>query len=346
MPAKPGSFAKRMYLPRFIGSGIGFWAVGAALQPAVAAPWVWAVLVFHGFIWPHVAFLLARRVAVPYLVERRNMIMEAAFGGLWVAAMQFNPLPTILLVSMLSMNCMAVGGPKLLRPCLVTLGVSLGVFIAVLRPGFSPEATALQVYACLPMLAVYPLAVGNAAYRLAEQLARHKRAFKDFSRKDSLTQLLNQGAWRGALDDAFSHLRGSDANATLALLDIDHFKRINDQHGHLIGDEVIKVFGAIIHHYTGPLDKAGRIGGDEFAVVFSGIDAQEATRRLARMQVALEAELVARPDLPQVSMSIGTATFKPSFLTPEDWIRASDNALYAAKHKGRNQIVAAAEACV
>jgi diguanylate cyclase len=344
MSSKPGSFAKRIYLPRMLGSGIGFWAVAAALDASATAWWVWALLVFHGFLWPHVAFVIARRVAVPYLVERRNMILEAAFGGLWVVAMQFNALPTVLLVSMLSMNCIAVGGPSLLRACLAALGASLALFAMVLRPGFSPETTHLQVYACLPMLAVYPIAVGGAAHRLAAQLARHKRAFQDFSRRDSLTQLLNQGAWRTALDDEFTRLSGNGAHAALALLDIDHFKAINDQHGHLIGDDVIKLFGSILHSHTRDTDIAGRIGGDEFGLLFRTADMHQGQVLLARVQQALEAAFLARPDLPAVSMSVGIASFEPRFASLEDWIRASDKALYAAKRKGRNQIVAACTA--
>lgn len=76
---KKGSFAKRMYLPRLIGSGVGFWAIAPALTPLSVPAWVWALLVFNAYIWPHLAFLLASRVDVPYVVERRNLLIEACW---------------------------------------------------------------------------------------------------------------------------------------------------------------------------------------------------------------------------------------------------------------------------
>jgi diguanylate cyclase len=185
VPPKTGSFAKRLYLPRALGSGVGFFAVAVALSPLSTPFWVWTLLIFQGFIWPHAAFLIARRAAVPYLVERRNLLIESAFGGLWVAAMHFNALPTVLLLSMLCMNCIAVGGPALLRLSLGALSISLLAFTALLKPDFLPDTSPSQVYACLPMLALYPLAVGGAAHRLASKLAEHKRAFQADSRLDS-----------------------------------------------------------------------------------------------------------------------------------------------------------------
>lgn len=155
-----------MYLPRALGSGIGFWTVAAALFTLPTPAWVWALLVFQGFIWPHLAYLMARRVAVPYEVERRSLLVESALGGVWVAAMQFYLLPTILLISMLCLNSIAVGGPSLLRLSMASLGTAVLAFTVVLKSGFAPETTPMQVYACIPMLTMYLLAVGGAAYHL------------------------------------------------------------------------------------------------------------------------------------------------------------------------------------
>lgn len=336
-----GSFAKRIYLPRIIGSGIGFWAVAAVLWTLPTPRWLWALLVFHGFVWPHVALVLARRHAVQYHGERRNMVIESAAGGLWVAAMHFNLLPTTILVSMLCMNCIAVGGPRLLRKCLAAMTLGLLACVAWLRPGFIPETTHLQVYACLPMLAIYPLALGAAAYRLAAKLAEHKRAFRDFSRTDSLTGLLNQGAWRLMLDAEYQLHRRGNVPTALALIDIDHFKAINDGYGHLIGDEVIKLFGAVLGEVKRSSDIAGRIGGDEFGLVLRGAQVDQAEVLLKRLQTRLRETFEERLDLPAVSLSIGVACLAGEHASVEDWLRACDHALYDAKRQGRNQIVAA-----
>jgi diguanylate cyclase len=342
MSAKTISFAKRIYLPRVLGSAVGFCAVAAVLFTVPTPAWVWVLLIFHAFAWPHVAYLLARRVAVPYLVERRNMVMESAFGGLWVAAMHFNMLPTTMLVSMLSMNCIAVGGARLLGLCLGALTIALLAFTVILQPGFAPATSALQVYACLPMLAIYPLAVGGSAYRLAAKLAEHKRAFRDYSRMDSLTGLLNQGAWRVALEEEYALGKREAGRATLALIDIDHFKAVNDGYGHLTGDEVIKMFGAVLGDVKRSTDIAGRIGGDEFGLILRGFDEAQAGILMARLQQQLAQTFTNQPELPVVSLSIGVATFSLEYGSVEAWLRSCDRALYEAKAQGRNQIVVSA----
>lgn len=335
MSAKSLSFARRIYIPRVLGSAAGFSAVASALYAIPTPAWLWLLLVLHAFVWPHVAFQLSRRVSVSYVVERRNLVIDAALGGVWVAAMHFNTLPSTMLISMLCMNSMAVGGPRLLSVCLGALGAALLAFTAILQPGFAPATTHLQVYACLPMLGIYPLAVGASAYRLAAKLAEHKRALRDFSRTDSLTGLLNQGAWRAALDDEYALNSRTGDCSTLALIDIDHFKAINDGYGHLTGDEVIKVFGTVKRS----TDIAGRIGGDEFGLILRDSDESQAEKLLTRMQQHLREIFTTRVDLPAVSLSIGMAKFEPQHDSVEAWIRTSDQALYKAKREGRNRIV-------
>lgn len=341
MSFKAGTFAKRIYLPRIIGSGVGFWSIAAALIALPTPSWVWMLLIFHGYVWPHIAYLCARRVPIPYIVERRNMLVESGFGGLWVIAMDFNALPSTMLVSMLCMNCIAVGGFRLLKASLTVLGVGGIASAVILRPHFSPETSAFQVYACLPMLAVYPLAVGAAAYRLGAKLAAHKRAFRDFSRLDSMTGLLNQGAWRAMLDDEYALASRGRAVTTLALIDIDHFKAINDRYGHLIGDEVIKLFSKVMIERRRSTDIAGRVGGDEFGLIFRGTNTAEAGIVLAQLKHHLLDAFATRKDLPTVTLSIGTAEYTQETTSVEAWITACDHALYAAKRQGRDRVICA-----
>ncbi|MFP3852471.1 diguanylate cyclase [Pseudomonas sp. W5-01] len=341
MTSKTGSFAKRLYLPRALGSAVGFWAVAAVLYTLPTPAWIWGLLAFQGFVWPHLAFLLARRSAIPYIVERRNLLVESAFGGLWVAAMHFNLLPTTLLISMLCMNSIAVGGPLLLRLSLASLTTAVLAFTGLLNPGFAPETTPLQVYACIPMLAVYPLAVGGAAYHLSAKLAAHKRAFREHSRTDMQTGLLNQSAWRSILDEEYELAKRGLARSAVALIDLDHFKAINDGYGHLAGDAVIKLFSEVLAKVKGPTDTAGRIGGDEFGLIIRGSNIQQIRATLARLQQHLQQTFSERLDVPAVSLSIGFAEFSVHDDSAENWLRAADLALYEAKGQGRNQIAAA-----
>lgn len=339
MTFKAGSFAKRIYVPRLLGSAVGFWAVAAVVEGYPMPSWVWVLLVFHGFIWPHVAYLLARKVPVPYLVECRNMIVESAFGGLWVAAMQFNALPCTLLVSMFCMNCIAVGGPRLLIASMPMMASVCVTASAILGASFLPETHVAQVYACLPMLTIYPVAVAWAAYKLAAKLAEHKRQFKEASRLDTLTGLLNHGAWTTFLEDEFMAARTREKSTTLALIDIDHFKAVNDTYGHLTGDEVIRVVTATLRESSRSIDVAARLGGDEFGLILRNASGAQAQLMLMRLKQSVSEALNSQPNLPKVSLSIGAAELLNPMRKHQDWFIAADAALYEAKRLGRKRVV-------
>lgn len=344
MTIRAGSFAKRLYLPRILGSAAGFWAVAAVLTSYALPAWVWVLLVFHGFVWPHVAYSLASRVRVSYHVERRNMLVESAFGGLWVAAMQFNALGCTLLMSMFCMNCIAVGGPRLLAISLPVMATSALAFTLLLGSAFLPQTSTAQVYACLPMLAVYPMAVAFAAYRLAAQLAEHKRQLKEANRMDSLTGLLNQGAWKDFLSEEFTAAGQRPLPTTLALIDIDCFKSINDVHGHLVGDEVIRLMSVTLRQRCRPTDIAGRLGGDEFGLVLRDTDGEQAKAIMARLKHYMREAFATRTDLPPITLSVGVSKHDATMRRVEDWVMASDSALYQAKREGRNRVILAEQA--
>lgn len=107
------SFARRIYWPRIIGLGIGGISVLAALAPLALPDWIWALLLFNGLIWPHLAYQLSARSAFPYRAERRNLLYDSLLGGFWAATMQFNPLPAVTILSMMAMNNVAAGGLRL-----------------------------------------------------------------------------------------------------------------------------------------------------------------------------------------------------------------------------------------
>ncbi|MBP3932608.1 MAG: diguanylate cyclase, partial [Pseudomonas sp.] len=234
------SFAKRIYAPRVIGSGFGSIGLMAALYPLDRSIWVWPLLLLNAFVWPHLAYQLSSRATYPYRAERRNILIDSMCGGFWAAAIEFNPLPTVIIVSMMTMHNVAAGGPKLLvRGALAQLA---GALVALLLFGFAftPHTTSLQVYACVPVLILYPFAVGMVSYGLAITLAEHKRTLSTLSRTDSLTGLLNHGSWKDLLQLSFQQSLERNSPATLALIDIDHFKQINDTYGHIVGDSVLR----------------------------------------------------------------------------------------------------------
>lgn len=332
------SFARRIYLPRIIGLGVGFFCVGAALYPLNMPGWIWALLLFNGFAWPHLAYQISTRSAFPYQAERRNMLYDSLCGGFWAANFQFNPLATVTILSMMTMNNVAAGGQRLFMfgALAQLVGVLLGWSIFGFK--FSLTMTQTQVWACLPMLTLYPLALGMVCYRLAIKLSQHKRALSALSRTDSLTGLLNHGAWKDLLHLKFQQCRQHNTQATLALIDIDHFKVINDSYGHIVGDAALRQLSQELKRLLDEYELAGRYGGDEFCVILPTLPLAKAEVLMEQLREALEQ--YRHPDVPdlRVSLSIGLARYQAGYKDAVDWLEDADKALYTAKHTGRNTI--------
>jgi diguanylate cyclase len=332
------SFARRIYLPRTIGMSIGSISVAAGLYPLSLPSWVWVLLLFNGLVWPHVAYQLSTRSSFPYKAERRNLLYDSLSGGFWVATFQFNPLITVTILSMMAMNNVAAGGQRLfIHGCLAQVAggtVSLLLFGAA----FTPSATQIQVWACLPMLTFYPLALGMVCYRLAIKLSEHKRALSALSRTDSLTGLLNHGAWKDSLQMQFQQCREHQQPAAIALIDIDHFKPINDTYGHIVGDSVLRQLSAELKRNLRACNLAGRYGGDEFCVILPDMPMHKARDVMERLREVLHDYRHHQVPELRVSLSIGLAAFHPSFTDAIAWLDVADKALYTAKNTGRNKI--------
>ena len=333
------SLARRLYTSRTLGLVLGLLCVGVAMYPLDPPPWVWALMLFNGLVWPHLAFQWARRSSVPYHAEHRNLLIDAFMGGFWVAAMQFNPLPSATTVSMMAMNNVAIGGLRFLAAGLAAQVLGIGVGLVVFAPAFIPPTSPLQLYACLPLLMLYPLALGWICFRQAYTLGLHKRELLALSRTDSLTGLLNHGAWKDQLDIAFQRCRRQQQGAAIALIDIDHFKSINDTYGHVAGDIVLRQLSKMLKQNLRAADIAGRYGVDEFCVIlpdlplFNAAQAMEALReRFATLGYEQNPAL-------KVSLSIGLAAYDPAHGDATRWLNDADQALYEAKATGRNRVI-------
>ncbi|PWB34710.1 diguanylate cyclase AdrA [Pseudomonas sp. SDI] len=332
------SFVRRIYLPRIIGMGIGLCSVYTALRPLDLPQWVWLLLLFNGLAWPHLAFLTGLRSKVPYQAERRNLLIDSLMGGFWTATMQFNPLPSVTILSMMTMNNVAAGGQRLVLRGLLAQVAGMLLAIAAFGPELQLVTSTQQVYACLPMLTLYPLALGWVCYRLAIKLAEHKRTLSALSRTDSLTGLLNHGSWKDLLQLKFQACQQHACAAVIAIIDIDHFKSINDTFGHVVGDCVLRQLSGELKRNLREDDLAGRYGGDEFCVILPNTTLEQATRVMERLRQQLSD--FRSEQLPQlrISLSIGLASCRDDFDDPVAWLNEADQALYAAKNSGRNRV--------
>lgn len=332
------SFARRMHVPRSVGMGIGFFAVAAALYPSHPPIWVWVVMVLHGYGWPHLAYLLAKLSTQPYKAERRNLMYDSLAGGFWAGAMGLSPLASVTALSMMAMNNIAAGGPRLFLLGSVAQVVGGLVAYGIFVPELFPDISQIQIYACLPMLVIYPMAIGLVCYRVAVKLSKSKKALEKLSTTDSLTGLMNHGAWKDLLRVEFNNCQTLKRQNSVALIDIDHFKIINDTYGHIIGDNVLKQLSGALTASLRETDLAGRYGGDEFCVILPDTTLAQANDILERLRRTVHDHAhTALPDL-RLSLSIGIAAYGPHLTDAGMWLHEADMALYAAKSTGRNRV--------
>jgi len=163
---------------------------------------------------------------------------------------------------------------------------------------------------------------------------------------DPLTGLANRRSFDTALKEAVDASRAEKSRMAVAIVDIDHFKHINDNHGHDVGDRVIKYVANLLLTTQGA-PFVGRYGGEEFVLIFPGIDTAEAYRRLEKVREKLSesrltVEGTGKP-LGRISFSAGISG-PPLRSTSASMMKSADNALYRAKHQGRNQVEIAGSA--
>jgi len=159
------------------------------------------------------------------------------------------------------------------------------------------------------------------------------------SQRDSLTQLSNRGYWQQCLEQTlWQHQQSPENTSCLLLIDVDHFKHINDKYGHTTGDQVLKQVAQLILASSRQSDYAGRYGGEEFALILSASPLTKAREIAERLRKNI-ADFTFDGVDGDVTVSIGIAEFNAAYLGITDWINAADTALYNAKRQGRNQVV-------
>lgn len=183
----------------------------------------------------------------------------------------------------------------------------------------------------------------NANQLLKEQLNMNQQLQKKLEQQalhDSLTGLFNRHIDE-ILAKEFSRARREDKPVSLAMIDIDHFKMVNDKHGHQFGDLLLKEFGKYILKLIRIEDYAARYGGDEIMLVFPGMDQANAIKKAEEIRVNFtNLNVHSGKTKVNATVTIGVATFPQNGKTVDEVIRSADWALYAAKEEGRNRVKA------
>ncbi|MFQ5534545.1 MAG: diguanylate cyclase domain-containing protein [Sphingomonadales bacterium] len=174
--------------------------------------------------------------------------------------------------------------------------------------------------------------VANQLGVVMEQIERHEE-LEGLSRVDPLTGLLNKSSFGAEIGNRILHQKRSGEKAALLFVDLDNFKQVNDSHGHLCGDNVLRRFGEILTTGTRPLDIAARVGGDEFALWLENADEQVAADTARRLHEAgKQLRQLAGAVEPPLSLSIGIAISDPEHPRDLDQlVETADRAMYQAK---------------
>lgn len=172
---------------------------------------------------------------------------------------------------------------------------------------------------------------------------RLERALELQANTDSLTGLDSRAHFLDVAGKELARLRRHPAPMALAMLDLDHFKRVNDRHGHEVGDRVLVAFARVCRHKLREIDLMGRLGGEEFAVLLpdtAGVQAREVIERLLRAVAEVEVRVEGGPPI-HMTASAGLAICGDRDTDMDALLNRADAALYEAKRLGRNRLVVA-----
>ena len=226
-----------------------------------------------------------------------------------------------------------------------------GLFLLTDKPIGMPNGNMLERLATALMftltigrcmfLGIFSSSMRHSLYQSGQKLREAYRRIEELAELDELTGAFNRRCIMRMLEEEISRAARHNSPCSVALIDLDHFKRINDAYGHPTGDEVLRTFSITSFANIRTIDRFGRYGGEEFLLVLPDTTEQSAARMLDRLR-AIIAELDWSAFSPgmQVTISAGLATLRPNEKS-DNFLARADSALYASKARGRNRITSA-----
>jgi diguanylate cyclase (GGDEF)-like protein len=355
---------------RSVGSVLGLLMLGAHLQAQAAGPWLWGLLLAHMLLYPPLLHAWVMRAANPLHAGLHAFWLDALLLGLWAGGLGYPLWITFALGISNLVSVMLYRGPR-------ATAVAAALFVL---PGLllwwlnwqgapPPHTTALTTALAALGLAVFLLLVARLNHRRTlklhdtrEALRHSARAQQDLNEvlraqlhanrtlqeqlseqahRDALTGLYNRRYLDATLQRELARCARESLPLSLVLLDLDHFKHINDRWGHPVGDAVLRQLAARLTAQARLADVACRYGGEEFLMLLPGMPAEVALLRAEgwRADFAADALRHGSETIP-VTLSAGVATYPQDGITAQALIGAADQALYRAKTSGRNRVVA------
>jgi diguanylate cyclase len=325
------------------------------------SPVFWILVALQLLVYPHVAFWIALHSSNPHRAEVRNLTLDCLWFGLLVAALQF-PLWIAFTVYLAGTHNLTLSTGS--RGLAVSQVAFFGGVVAAgsLLGWHASLATAWPATVmCLVTTTILMVAIAITGARRNQVLRETRRALRQSEQAlkdqlgeiqalqstleqqatlDPLTGLYNRRYLETAFGRELSRCKREQTPLAVIMIDVDHFKRVNDTYGHAGGDEVLKKLATLLSECVRATDVACRYGGEEFLLLLPGMSPNMAVTRADAWRAAF-----ARCSVPvggawvRATISMGISTYPQHGETADELARSADVALYRAKAAGRNQVV-------
>jgi diguanylate cyclase (GGDEF)-like protein len=315
---------------------------------------VWGVLILNCFAYPQLVYWAGTRVSHPRRCEQAAMLLDAALFGAWSAYLGFPGWISFTLVASVLVGLTLTQGLRAGLLGMLSAALAVGVVYIWRGLDIQFETTPLQTGLSMLWLIAYLLLGASNAYQRAFELLRARQQLSvgldeirtlqsrlsDMANRDSLTGLFNRRFFSDTLERELLRCKREGRPLCCMLMDLDHFKRINDTWGHQAGDEVLCAVAKLLSEHARRSDLICRYGGEEFLLLQFDITPEVALERAETLRRKVEALRFQWAGVSaQMTTSVGISHYPRNVETGVELIRQADLALYAAKAAGRNRCV-------
>ena len=333
-----------------------------------ASPLMWLLLALQFLVYPHLMFWRACRAKVAHAAEFDNLLIDSLLIGVWVAALQFSLWPSFALWLGSTLNITIIRGGKGLRDGTVMFVAGVLASVVLFGFHFAPQTGWPTTLLLMFGISAYLIAIGYASnnrnvklretreqlrlgekalhasndvleQRLAEIQILQER-LKEQAIRDPMTGLFNRRYLDTIVPHELARCEREKAPLCVMMIDLDHFKQVNDTYGHQGGDQVLKALASLLLDSVRASDVACRYGGEEFLLLLPNMSAEHAVTRAEQWRAAFEATTVNYGGTNiKATLSIGVALYPGEGASVDELTRCADLALYKAKAQGRNRVV-------
>jgi diguanylate cyclase len=345
------------YTNRFFICALLGLPVGAHLLDIGAPLWLWGLAAAQFYLYPHLLYWRARRARDQLQAEMPHLLMDCAASGAWAAGLGFPVWLSFVLFACNNINFVAFfGGQTGLPRLAAAMGLSTAaVWFSGLHYPLHPDTSVATTVLSMVALTLYMVAFGHTGHQRAlawrqsnlklreqyQKINALQARLREQAVRDPLTGLYNRRHLGEVLEPELARCRAAGQSLAALLIDVDHFKRINDTRGHAVGDRVLQSLAQLMLRHVRTHDMVFRYGGEEFLLLMPDIALETAIQRAEALRKAFgqtPLRVGAKDAEPLTfTLSCGVAAFPLHADQGEALINCADQALYAAKRLGRNR---------